>query len=187
MARELEGITRLVLPSIQTRLVAGPSSGSLLQQLGMCKGQHGHLSHVVVVGHSNERGLQLARDLFTSWEGFAAWVEPFRPKCVILVACEAGRWLPASALFSGISTLQEIYGSPVVTTEAQAAAIKVLVPYLLSGNRLPKNILPLQLLNFALTQGVIFRQTRKDFRRATPAEGILWNGWEMILKQTLGH
>lgn len=187
MAQELEGIARLTIPSIQTRLVAGASSASLLQQLGVCKEQHGHFSHIVVVGHSNTRGLRLARDLFTPWESFAAWVEPFRPRCMVLVACEGGRWPPANALFGGISTLQEVYGSPVVTTVAQAAAIKVLVPYLLSGNRLPKNILSLQLLNFALTQGVIFRQTCKDFRRATPAEGVLWTEWEMLLKQVLGR
>lgn len=187
MARELEGIARLALPSIQTRLVAGASSSELLQQLGSCKEENDHFSHVVVIGHSNARGLRLARDLFTPWESFAAWVKPFGPKCMVLVACEAGRWLPSSDLFRGISTLQEIYGSPVVTTEAQAAAIKVLVPYLLSGNRLPKDILPLQLLNFALTQGVIFRQIRKDFRQATPSEGVLWTGWEMLLKQVLGR
>lgn len=187
MARDLQGIVRLVVPSATLRLVPAVSRESLLHDLGRCKVECGGFDHVAVVGHSNRNGLRLAPGLLVSWEDFAPWIEPFRPKCAILVACEAGRWLPSEALFSGIASLREIYGSPVITTEAQAGAVKILVPYLLVGNRLPPDILPLQLLNFALTGGIVFRQTKKEFQRAGPLEAAIWTGWEDMLRAALGR
>lgn len=185
MARDLEGIVPLVVPSATLRFVRAASRESLLHDLGRCKVECGGFDHVAVVGHSNRNGLSLAPGLFVSWADFARWIEPFRPKCAILVACEAGGWLPSEALFSGIASLREIYGSPLITTEAQAGAVKVLVPYLLLGNRRPPEILQLQLLNFALTRGVLFRQTRKEFQRAGPIDAAIWTGLEEILKAAL--
>lgn len=105
MARDLEGIVRLVVPSATLRLVPAASPELLLHDLGRCKVECGRFDHVAVVGHSNRNGLRLAPGLSVSWEKFAPWIEPFGPKCAILVACEAGRWLPSEALFSGIASL----------------------------------------------------------------------------------
>jgi hypothetical protein len=187
MALDLEGIVRLFVPSATLRLVRATSREALLEDLGRCKVECGGFDHVAVVGHSNRSGLRLAPGLSVSWDDFAPWIEPFQPKCAILVACEAGRWLPSEALFRRIRSLREVYGSPVVTTEAQAGAVKVLVPYLLLGNQMPPNIVPLQLLNFALSGGILFRQRRKEFQRAGPLEAAIWTGWEDILRAALGR
>jgi hypothetical protein len=185
MAADLERIVRTVVPSATIRLVSATSQESLLSGLGRCKEECGGFDNVAIVGHSNRRGLRLAPGLSVPWDKLGLWIEPFRPKRAILVACEAGGWLPSEALFNGIRTLREIYGSPVVTTEKQAASVTVLVPYLMLDNRLPRDILAVHLVNFALTGGVIFRHTRKQFQKAGPVEAAVWTGWEEILKAVL--
>jgi hypothetical protein len=188
IAQDLHGIVRTYVPNAVTSLVQATSQHVLLSELAWYKEEHGRFTVIVVVGHSNVSGLQLTGDNFASWEAFARWLEPFQPKRIVLVACEAGRWLPSKALFEGITTLQEIYGSPVPTTVQQASVVKILVPYLLSGHRLSTEFLRLmQLGNFLFTGGVLFRQTRKDFRRAGTDEAAVWTGLEELLKVALAR
>lgn len=182
LAGDVFDIARRFVPKAIMSLVQGTRKEELLFRLGECKQQGGEFGLVVVIGHSAQRGIRLTPDHEASWSEFALWLSPFRPQRVILVACEAGRWLPSVALFSGIPTLQEIYGSPVVTTQQQAAYVKLLVPYFLSGKRLPKDILLIQATNFLLTRGVVFRQTRAEFRRCGPTDGAIWTGLEELLR-----
>jgi hypothetical protein len=186
IAQELDAVMRQWVPAVPTRLVRATTLGSLLSHLAQCKEERKAFGIVVVVGHSNMSGLWLTADVFVPWEAFSRWIQPFEPERMILVACEAGRWLPSKALFQGIASLKEIYGSPVAITPQQASAVKLLLPYLLMGGRLRKNFLQLaQAANFLLTGRVIFRKTRKEFQRAGIAEGMLWTGLEELMKAAL--
>lgn len=64
--------------------------------------------NVIIIGHSNQNGLVLSADGLIDWRGVANWIKPFEPHRVILLACEAGQWLPCSALFETIPKLKEI-------------------------------------------------------------------------------
>ncbi|MBI3825604.1 MAG: hypothetical protein HY294_06395 [Candidatus Rokubacteria bacterium] len=158
----------------------------LLADLGRLKIEIGRFQMVAIVAHSNVSGVGLTADSAVSWEVLSHWLLPFSPKVVILVACEAGRWVAARALFEGIPTLKEVYGSPVLINDRQAAAIKLLVPYLLSSKRLTVEGLRMgQFVNFLLTRGIVLRRTRRDFREPGALEGPAWTAGEELLKAAL--
>ena len=186
-AHELAGVTRILAPGAASVLVQATTQAALLEQLAAAKAKHATFDVVVLVGHSNIAGLRLFHGPLVTWPAVANWLKTFEPRQVVLVACEAGRWLPSRTLFSGIPTLDEIYGSPVVTTAAQAAAVKFLVPFLAMGGALDGDAAQhlLQLGNFLLTGGVIFRQTREEFARTDVVEGLLWTGLEEVLRTVL--
>lgn len=185
-AQQLDRVVAAVVPSAQRYLVAATCRQALLSQLAQCKEECGKVDVVVMCGHSNEDKLCLTADWRAPWNEVAQWIAPFSPKSVVLVACQAGRWLPSKALFDGVLTLREIYGSPAALTDQQAKLVQLLVPYLLNNGRLETDVFRmLQLANFALTRGVIFRQTRKGFQQSAPAEGLIWTGIESLLQAYL--
>lgn len=186
VADDLEKIVKVLVPHAETVRVSGQSQQELLLQFARCKRERGSFDVVAVVGHSNVSGIRLASDADVSWQAFAGWLKLFSPWAVVLVACEAGRWLPAKALFDDIPTLNQLYGSPVLITDWQAAGVKILVPYLVIGRRLRIGELRVaQIVNFLITRGVLLRHTRKDFRRTGLIDGALWTGGEEILKLLL--
>lgn len=159
------------------------SQASALTDLAECKQKYDRFELIFVVGHSNVSGIRLAPEVFVRWEAFARWLAPFRPKRVVLAACEAGGWLAAQHLFREIVGLQELYGSPAMTTPKQVGLLKAMIPFLLLGRRVDADALKLaQIGNFAFTGGVLFRQRRVEFRRAGPSEAVRWTGMEALLK-----
>jgi len=128
-------------------------------------------------------GIRLTEDTFVTWRDFSNWIVPIGPERMILVACEAGRWLPSKALFEQIGTLKKIYGSPLPITPHQATAVKFLLPYLLLGGRTSKHgLLVAQAVNFLATGGVIFHQSRREFQRSGTSEAVLWTAVEELMK-----
>lgn len=187
-ARQLDRIVAAVAPSAQRYLVTTTRRQELLSQLAQCKEECGKVDVVVMCGHSNKDKLCLTADWRAPWNEVAQWIAPFSPKAVVLIACQAGRWLPSKALFDGVLTLREIYGPPASITDQQAILVQLLVPYLLNNGRLNIGVFQmLQIANFALTRGVIFRQTRKGFQQSAPAEGVIWTGIESLLQAYLAR
>lgn len=166
--------------------VRATSQGQLLSALGELRLLRSAFSVIVVVGHSNRNEICLAPGVAVPWATFAAWLEPFSPKHIILIACEAGRWLPARAMFGGLKTLEDIFASPLTITEPQAAPFHVLVPYLSHGGQLTEaaqDILRIaRAAAFALADGsTIFHHTRREFLRSGVEEGALWSFAEEFL------
>lgn len=132
----------------------------------------GHRPDVVVlIGHSNKAGVRLFEGpRGTAWNTLGEWLSPLEPKRLVLVGCEAGDWLPCSALFTSIASLDVIFGSPVRLT-AKQSVVELLVPALVLG--LPKEVLmSIQALNFVSTNGVMLCRTRAQFE-ADPTERLL--------------
>lgn len=182
-ARDIHTLVGTLVPSARRYFIPASSRQELLSQLAQCAEECRTVDIIVVCGHSNQDDLRLTSDRFASWEEVAQWIAPFHPKRVVLVACQGGRWLPSRALFKGISTLQEIFGSPVLLTDQQALLVKLLVPYLLTRGRLKMDTLQIvQVANFLLTKGMIFRQVRREFERSGDEDGVLWTTIEDLLK-----
>jgi hypothetical protein len=183
-ARELGAITAAVVRGARPVLVRSSSQEALLRRLRNATTLRDTYDVIVLVGHSNIAGIQLFGGPLVSWAALADWLRPFAPRQIVLVACEAGRWLPCRALFAGIPTLVEIFGSPVATSPDEAIAVKLLVPFLAVGGKLEGDAIQrlLQVGNFLLTGGVIFRQTRDQFERTDQSEGLLWTGLEELLR-----
>jgi hypothetical protein len=176
VAGELLAAVRVITPQVATVLVQTTSQNDLLQKLARCKEDHDRFSLIVVIGHSNSTGIRLTAENGVSWSSFAKWTETFEPKKMVLLACRAGQMLPAGALFDGIPSLDEIYASPTYITKEQCRLVVLLILYLLGVKSQEPEILRLiQLLNFMLTLGGVFRWTRKEYRAAGLAEAVEWN------------
>jgi hypothetical protein len=161
---------------IRTELVRTASEVDLLEQLGRAKEKHGRFDLVLVVGHSNPQGLCLTAERFVPWGVFAKWIEIFEPKKVLLVACEAGRWLAAKAIFDGVPKLKEVYASPVVMNRHQATAVLLLVFYfLLVKSPDAEHVQMIQAINLFRSGGLLYRWTRKECKDEGLAEGVKWD------------
>jgi len=81
---------------------------------------------ILIVGHSNEKGLQLASDFFLDWRTVGKRLRPLEPQFIVLAACEAGKSKAVRQLFEPLKTLRDAYASPVKLYAPQAAALAVL-------------------------------------------------------------
>lgn len=171
-----ELINNLAPGMINTELVRTTSREELLDQLRLAKEKHDRFDLVLVVGHSNPRGLCLTAEQFVPWGVFARWIEIFEPKKVFLAACEAGRWLSAKAIFDGVPKLKEVYASPVVMNKHQATVVVLLVFYfLLVKSPDAEHVLMIQAINLFRSGGLLYRWTRKECKDEGLIEGVKWD------------
>jgi hypothetical protein len=153
-------------------LVRARTRNGLLAELGRLAAEKRVFDLAVVLGHSDRSVLQLTHDHAASWVEAAGWLAPFKPSQAVLLACEAGGFLPSAALFHGVPTLSVLYGCPTETNLA-AAFVWLLAYLLVRTKRAPRG-----LLDFVNTVGVLhsqtlwYRQTRRALRRASPVERI---------------
>jgi hypothetical protein len=188
MARDVQSMVERLLPAVRRDLVQVTTEQKLLADFAERATRGNKYDVVLVVGHSSLEGLALARDRRPRWPVVARWLELFSPRVVVLAGCEGGRWLPSRALFDGLNSLKEIYGTPVLSTQPQLRALELLVVFLLAGGKVSVEWLPwAQTAVFALTDGVIFRQTRAEFRSGGLAEAATWTMLEHVLRKLLGR
>lgn len=112
-------------------ILATTDTQDLLARLAGLAAQKRHFDVVVCIGHSNATGIQVASDLFASWEAFTGYLKPFKPRRLMLIACSAGRSPAANVLFRKLPTLRRIYASPVNASKQLANLMLWCVPYLL--------------------------------------------------------
>ena len=159
---------RLTLVEVQTR-------AQLLEEFAALKELKHFYGDVIVIGHSNRCGLQINADEFIKWEAVGNWLELFEPQHLFLLACEAGRWLPCAALFEKLSDLKEIIGSPVPASKQEQYFILAAALHRLDAKKAdPKLLTFLQAANFLQNKGVMFRQTRAEYKRGGQEQGAVW-------------
>ncbi len=109
-------------------LLQTSTTRELPEQFARAFGEHGRSKAILIVGHSNDAGLQLANDLFCDWGTVGAWLKPFELQFVVLAACEAGKSNAVLDLFEPLTkTLHDVYASPAKLYAPQAAALTVLI------------------------------------------------------------
>lgn len=120
-------------------VVDGTSRDDLHRSLGVLVQGKRKFDVVVVIAHSNADGIKIAadRDAFVDWEVFATYLKPFQPRRLVLVACQAGRWLAANLIFNKLPLLRRIYASPVNASRDLGALMLALVPHVV-GVKVPK-------------------------------------------------
>jgi hypothetical protein len=99
-------------------------------------------------------------------------ISRFNPEFLLLTACKAGQSLPTCKLFGVLNDLKEVYASPNNLHRDQAYILLAII-YQLLAKRKMDNQLPMatQLLNFGLTNGVLFKWTRDEFRPGMEIHG----------------
>ena len=188
MARDVSSMVERLLPTARRDLVQVTTEQKLLVDFADRATRGNRYDVVLVIGHSSLKGLTLARDRRSRWPAVARWLEPFSPRVIVLAGCEGGRWLPSKTLFDGLNSLKEIYGTPVLSTQPQLQALELLVVFLLAGGKPSVEWIPLaQAAAFALTDGVIFRHTRAEFRSGGLAEAATWTVLEALLRKLLNR
>ena len=76
----------------------------------------------------------------------------------------------------------------MLSTQPQLQALELLVVFLLAGGKPSVEWIPLaQAAAFALTDGVIFRHTRAEFRSGGLAEAATWTVLEALLRKLLNR
>jgi hypothetical protein len=93
----------------------------LLDSLGAIHGQT--FDAVVVVAHSNTERIRIANDQVVEWPAFAEYLKPFKPRRMVLIACKAGRWTGARAIFAKLPALRRLYAAPTNVRVMHAAAM----------------------------------------------------------------
>lgn len=101
--------------------VATTTHRELLDALANIHGQT--FDAIVVVGHSNANEIRIARDKAVEWPTFAEYLKPFKPRRLALVACRAGRWVGARAIFVKLPMLRRLYAAPTNVGLAHGAAM----------------------------------------------------------------
>ncbi len=175
LGSELQSQTKLFLPRNPVELVGTTSEAYLLETFAALFKEGRQYKNIVIIGHSNSSGLQLFADRFVGWEGLANWINPFDPQRVILLACQAGQWLPCAALFNGIPKLNEIFGSPILANRDQRLIVLGKLLHILGSKKEDANLNQLmQLGNFLITRGIMFSRSRAEYERGGDESGEFW-------------
>lgn len=183
LAGELHWLAGIFAPTTPVHLIQAETLDTLPHRFADYATDGIRPTLITVVGHSGLQGLRLTADHRASWPEFARWLAPLEPLELMIAGCEGGRWPVCEQLFNGVLTLRTIYGAPARHTAPQARVLIPLALCHLAGTRLKRDTFrATQALNFALTRGVVFQQTRPEFERGDPMERLIWHNIEECLK-----
>lgn len=157
------------------KLVSTTDSSDLLGKLGELAQTGAHFDLIVAIGHSNDRGIQIASDRFSSWDGLAEFLRPFTPRRLMLIACQAGCQPAAQTLFRLLPPLRRIYASSANVSRDLATFMLGFLLYL-TPTKAPTGdvILMAQAAAFAFTR-IYVREWRRGVGheiRVTPFDDL---------------
>lgn len=163
-------------------LIRTSTADKLPDKFAQALEDHGRFRAILVVGHSNASGLQLARDVFSDWQTVGKWLRPFAPEYVFLAACEAGKSEAVRNLFGPLKqTLQHVYASPVRIFGAQAAAFAVLIGMLLWNDGIAdEHSITLRLLNYINTGGQVYHWSYDETGPAAEVPAQWWDALSAV-------
>lgn len=171
-----------ILPHKTVTLATTSNAGELPEQFGRAFDEHGRSKGILIVGHSNDEGLQLASDLFCDWRMVGKWLRPFEPQFIVLAACEAGKSNAVRNLFEPLKTLREIYASPVKLYAPQAGALAVLIgTRLWYGEMQDKHSRALRVVNYIGTGGQLYHWKRKETGTGQEISPEFWDHLSGVL------
>jgi hypothetical protein len=156
---------RALRPHKRIVLVRTSTEDRLMRDLAETFDEHGRFRSILIVGHSNQAGLELTSDsVLCSWRGVGNWLQPFEPEYVFLAACEAGKSAVVRDLFVPMkNTLRQVYASPTTLHITQTPPLAVLILMLLYNGKIDETHSgALRLGSYILTGGQLFRWRREE-------------------------
>jgi hypothetical protein len=166
------------LPFHKKRIVTAKaySRDELCRTLGETLRSHDRFRTVLIVGHSNECGLQLTPDEFYDWKAVGEWLKPFQPEFLLLMACRAGRSSAVRPLFQQIRSLREVYASPVAFFSDQTHPLAGLLAALVKNRKVNESWLRvLQASGYLLNDTLLYQWKRGETLRAGNLEHAAWD------------
>jgi hypothetical protein len=176
MGSRIFSFLRVLFPDKKIVLVKTSSLAELNRSLADTLVSHDRFRAVLVVGHSNESGLQLTSDNGFSWKAIAGWLRPFNPEFLLLAACRAGRFAATRDLFLEIESLRQIYASPITFFRDQSDPIAAFIIALFKNRKIDDGFFRLlQTTGYLLKDGLIYRWKRGEVLKSNDLEGTVWN------------
>ncbi len=165
------------------KMIDGTDRGSLLARLGELAVRRCVFDLVVVVGHADSSGIQLASDLFVFWKQFPEYLKRFRPRRLMLVACQAGCDPATKLMFAALPRLQRIYASTLNVSLGLAKFMLLVLPYVLAA-RSPsrEHVVIGKTMAFAFTGGSL----REWRRRGSTVDELRFDGTIETISRLLG-
>jgi hypothetical protein len=173
---------RALLPSKRIVLVKTSTEDRLMRDLAETFNEHGRFRSILIVGHSNEAGLELTNSpVLCCWGALGKWLKPFEPEFIFLVACDAGRSAAVRQLFEPLKkSLRDVYASPVELNPIQAAPLAVIIGELLCTGKIDDaNSLSARLVSYMNTGGPIYRWS---YDETGPGAEIPAKSWDDLAK-----
>lgn len=144
------------------RHINGTDNPNLQQQLRELAEAGEKFDVILVVGHSNADCIRVASDHLATWSEFAAYVQLFDPRRMILIACKAGVWPTARDLFTALPQLGHIYACPANASKELAAYLIAVALMAIDGPLPSKLTRVIQGLAGATAGGQVRSWARKD-------------------------
>jgi hypothetical protein len=156
-------LVRSLHPRIKIDLVQTSIMAELQRALGELGQKQNRYRLIMLIGHSNETGIQWTDEQFLTWSQVAAWLNFFEPTSVFLTACEAGRLPVARQLFTVMPILKRVYGLPTKLRVDQNHPLVICTLDELGRRGLnAEGRKVIQCLSSLFTRGLMFRWTRKE-------------------------
>jgi len=164
LGKELFEVLRNTFPKNPLRLIRSRSLAGLLKSLAETVETGQKYATIIIVGHSSRNQLQISNDASFAWHSVAAFVSPFEPMRLILLACEAGREFPCVRVFENLPRLKEIFASPIFVAKNQIYLVIAKTLHVLGARREDFTLNQvMQVGNFVLTRGIMFHYKRTEF------------------------
>jgi len=179
-------LLRLVYPRNLIKYISTSTDSLLRGEIEYLYRQKQRYSYIILIGHSNERVIQLCSDKHVTWPGIAEYFTRFHPRKLFLIGCSATRWLPCKYLFEAMDSLEEIFGSPIPVTVPQSLSILIMVLHSLDVKKIDTGLLRMvQFASFIFTKGLVFRKTKKQYQKDSNVTGMIWTAGEQALENML--
>jgi hypothetical protein len=157
--------------SVET--VDATDMADLLKVLGELGERGRTFDVIVVVAHGNAMGIQIAGGEFADWDVFAKYLRPFKPRRLLLAACQAGRYDAGESLFRANPMLRRIFACPVNASKSFATMMLLAVPWIVAERRpADKHVLWSQVAAMVLT-GCQLREWRRATDQGEPDRSLL--------------
>ena len=179
-------LARKSFPEKNIEFVGTSTTSDLVQSFADVSSWYEQYRTFLVVRHSNFLGLHLTCDKFCKWNIVGNWLAPFRPKILLLAACQAGRFEAVGKLFTAIKPLREVYASPISLYRDQSDPFVVLITGLLQSRMVGHSEAKfIQAFNYLKNEGLILRWQRAETRSGRELEGLAWNLASSLLNKRL--
>jgi hypothetical protein len=154
------------------------SKEELCRALGETLESHDRFRTILVVGHSDEHGLQLTPGNFYDWEVVGDWLKPFKPEFLLLMACRAGRSLGVRPLFQRVPSVRQVFASPVAFFSDQTHPLAGLLLALVKNRKVDESWLrALQVGGYLFKDALLYRWKRGETLRSGNVERA---GWDLL-------
>lgn len=169
-------LVKRTFPQKRVFVVRTSSEDKLKEDLAEALLKHGRFRSILIVGHSNEEELALTSNQLYTWPVVGNWLQVFEPDFMFLAACRAGTSASVRHLFKSISTLREIYASPINLRKDHAAPLALLIVCALAIGRIDEEIsIASRGGSYLVTGGELFRWKRGETGAGQELRGTLWD------------